>query len=220
MKSATLHYLYDPFCGWCYAAAPMLSAAQTVDGIEIEPHGFGMLSGDNARWMAADWRDFVRPHEQRITALSGQTFGEPYVEGVQQSEDVRLDSSPPIVAMLAAQSLGNEGLNLVKRLQVAYYQEGRPIAEFPVLLEMAKEIGLDGDEFTRAFKAISEEKVTSHLDATRQMLQAMQSQGVPGFALEANGSLHVLPFGRYLGRPERFKQELETLLQDTSNKGG
>lgn len=179
-----------------------------------------MLSGDNARWMAADWRDFVRPHEQRITALSGQTFGEPYVEGVQQSEDVRLDSSPPIVAMLAAQSLGNEGLNLVKRLQVAYYQEGRPIAEFPVLLEMAKEIGLDDDEFTRAFKAISEEKLTSHLDATRQMLQAMQSQGVPGFALEANGSLHVLPFGRYLGRPERFKQELETLLQDTSNKGG
>jgi protein-disulfide isomerase-like protein with CxxC motif len=28
--------------------------------------------------MSADWRDFVRPHEERIKALSGQKFGENY----------------------------------------------------------------------------------------------------------------------------------------------
>ena len=28
MSSATLHYIYDPLCGWCYGAKPLIQAAQ------------------------------------------------------------------------------------------------------------------------------------------------------------------------------------------------
>ncbi|MCF3992670.1 DsbA family protein, partial [Pseudomonas aeruginosa] len=27
MNDLTLHYLYDPLCGWCYGASPLLAAA-------------------------------------------------------------------------------------------------------------------------------------------------------------------------------------------------
>ena len=27
MNDTTLHYVYDPLCGWCYGAAPLLEAA-------------------------------------------------------------------------------------------------------------------------------------------------------------------------------------------------
>ncbi|MGE1526886.1 hypothetical protein [Pseudomonas putida] len=37
MQQATLHYFYDPFCGWCYAAAPMVSAAQDVPSLRFRP---------------------------------------------------------------------------------------------------------------------------------------------------------------------------------------
>lgn len=40
-----LHYLYDPFCGWCYGAAPLLTKAMEIEGLAIIPHGIGMLSG-------------------------------------------------------------------------------------------------------------------------------------------------------------------------------
>ena len=30
MSLATLHYIYDPLCGWCYGAKPLVQAAQAV----------------------------------------------------------------------------------------------------------------------------------------------------------------------------------------------
>lgn len=27
MNNAVLHYIYDPLCGWCYGAAPLVRAA-------------------------------------------------------------------------------------------------------------------------------------------------------------------------------------------------
>lgn len=211
-KNATLHYIYDPFCGWCYASAPVISTVQSLPGLKIQAHGLGMLSGERARWMAADWRDFVRPHEHRIHALSGQPFGAPYVDGVQQRTDVRLDSSPPIAAMLAAESLAGRGVDMLKRLQIAYYQEGRSIAETPVILDLAKEIGLDVDAFAKVFETVVREQVESHLETTQDLLHRLQVRGVPAFALEEGGRLHLLPFNRYLTQPDRFKEDVLALL--------
>lgn len=33
--SITVTYLFDPLCGWCYAAAPALNYLQGVEGIEV-----------------------------------------------------------------------------------------------------------------------------------------------------------------------------------------
>ncbi|MHA6832001.1 DsbA family protein [Ralstonia pseudosolanacearum] len=218
MQRAVLHYLYDPFCGWCYAAAPAISTVQALPDLTIQAHGLGMLSGERARRMSAEWRDFVRPHEQRIHALSGQSFGPAYVEGVQQRTDVRLDSSPPIAAMLAAASLAGRGIDMLKRLQIAYYQEGRSISDTPVLLELAAEIGLDADAFANVFDTVFREQLETHLAATRAMLHRLQVQGVPTFALERDGALQVLPFNRYLSRPERFKEDVLALLQANESR--
>ncbi|MBB6584838.1 DsbA family protein [Ralstonia solanacearum] len=212
-QNATLHYLYDPFCGWCYASAPVISAIQSLPGLTIQAHGLGMLSGEHTRWMAPDWRDFVRPHEQRIHALSGQPFGAAYTEGVQERTDVRLDSSPPIAAMLAAESLAGRGIEMLKRLQVAYYQEGRSIAETPVILELAAEIGLDTTAFAKVFDTVSREQVKAHLETTQDLLHRLQVRGVPAFALDRAGALHLLPFNHYLNRPQRFKENVLALMQ-------
>lgn len=32
---ATLHYIFDPLCGWCYGAAPLVEAARTVPGLAV-----------------------------------------------------------------------------------------------------------------------------------------------------------------------------------------
>ncbi|MDO7901515.1 DsbA family protein [Pseudomonas sp. K1(2024)] len=214
MKPSTLHYFYDPFCGWCYAAAPMVSAAQAIDGLTVQPHGVGMLSGDQAIDMSAQWRDFVRPHEQRITALSGQTFGAPYVDGVQMRTDIHLDSTPPIAAMLAAEQLSDQGVEMVKQLQHMYYQQGRAIAEREVLLEAAQAIGLEPKAFGDALDRLLGDRVEMHIDASNAQLRALAASGFPTFALERDGQLQVLPLGRYLGRPEKFADALTQLMSD------
>ncbi len=34
--SPILHYIYDPLCGWCYGAAPLVQAARGISGLTIE----------------------------------------------------------------------------------------------------------------------------------------------------------------------------------------
>jgi putative protein-disulfide isomerase len=207
MQSARLHYFYDPFCGWCYAAAPMVSSAQSVPGLAIQAHGVGMLSGDDARWMSSDWGDFVRPHELRVTALTGQTFGDAYVNGVQMRTDVRLDSSVPIAAMIAAEDLSSRGIDMIKQLQARYYQQGRPIST-------NAEMGLDADCFAKAFAGVSGQDVSDHVVYSKAKLETLKANGFPVFALERGGHWEVLHLGRFLGRPEKFRTALEAMLFD------
>ena len=35
MQNATLHYIFDPLCGWCHGAAPLVDAAQAADGFHV-----------------------------------------------------------------------------------------------------------------------------------------------------------------------------------------
>ena len=33
MSESTLHYIYDPMCGWCYGAEPLIEAARAFTHI-------------------------------------------------------------------------------------------------------------------------------------------------------------------------------------------
>ena len=48
----TLHYLFDPLCGWCYGAAPVLSALQGQPSVNVELLPTGLFSGEGARPMS------------------------------------------------------------------------------------------------------------------------------------------------------------------------
>jgi putative protein-disulfide isomerase len=212
MNTATLHYVYDPFCGWCYGAAPMITAATAIHGLEIQAHGVGMLSGDKSKLMSGEWRDFVRPHEARITAFSKQTFADAYVQGVLEHENVQLDSSPPIAAMLTAQQLSGRGIEMLKRLQIAYYQEGRAIADRGVIADIASELGFEPDTFMATFDSITADSLQDHINRSNGMLEALNARGFPAFALEIDGQMEVLAMGHYLSRPALFKEDIESRL--------
>lgn len=210
-KQATLHYVYDPYCGWCYGLAPLVSVAGEMEGLKVVAHSGGMLAGAQAQRMSAEWRDFVRPHEERITALSGQKFSEAYQEGTQFDYDVQLDSGPPTAAMLAAESLAGAGLDMLKRLQTAYYVEGRHISERETLVSIAVELGLDAQAFSTAHdQAVLD--LGEHFSHTQEFLEALGGRGYPTLAIEQDGKLSRLPLGRYFGKPELFRKALADLL--------
>ncbi|KER67951.1 protein-disulfide isomerase [Burkholderia cepacia] len=212
MSDATLHYLYDPYCGWCFGASPMLTAAQQIDGLHVEPHSVGMLAGPRRQMMSPEWRDFVRPHEKRITALSHVEFGAPYVEHVQEDPSVVLDSGMPTAAMLAAESLSSRGLDMLKRLQRAYYVEGMPIAERDVILGLAAELGFEKDSFAQAFDDAVDHALEAHIDASNNLLASLDARGFPAFSLQIGDKSEKLPLGRYYGKPERFAEDIRAKI--------
>ncbi|MBP6117346.1 MAG: DsbA family protein [Neisseriaceae bacterium] len=198
---ATLHYIFDPFCGWCYAAAPLVDAAATLPELTVALHGGGMLAGDQRRQIDKDWRGYVMPHDERIAQLSGQPFGEPYFEGLLRDLSYVMDSAQPIAAILAADALNGQGLAMLHRLQVAHYQEGQRISDTPMLIQIAVALGHDAAAFAQALSDAQGDPTVAHINAARTLLRQVGGQGFPTMALALdNGQWQVLPSSQYLGK--------------------
>ena len=202
-----LHYIYDPFCGWCYAAAPLARVARQV--LAVKTHGGGMMAGRNRQTVTPQLRDYVMPHDRRIAQLTGQPFGDAYFNGLLLDEGAVFDSAPPIAAVLAADSLGGRGLDLLGRLQTAHYVEGRRIAELPVLVELAGTIGLDTAAFAAALETTQGDVTLAHIQETRRLMAELGASGFPCFVLENEGNFSVLDISGYLGRPDAWRALLE-----------
>ncbi|THF66192.1 DsbA family protein [Pseudothauera nasutitermitis] len=201
----TLHYIFDPLCGWCYAAAPLLSAAAGVDGLRIALHGGGMMTGTNRRQITPQWREYVLPHDRRIAELTGQPFGNAYIDGLLRDNGALLDSAPPTTAILAAQALEGQGLAMLHRVQSAHYVEGRRIADPAVLHELAVELGLDAEDFEARYAELAGEPTGRYIEDSRRWLARVGGQGFPTLALESpQGTLAHIDTGLWLGRAEAF----------------
>ena len=89
-----------------------------------------MLSAPHNRHVNMEWRGYVMPHDRRIAAISGQPFGDAYYEGLLRSE-ARLDSTPPIAAILAAPKLDIAPQRMLAAVQAGHYLHGLEIAAPP-----------------------------------------------------------------------------------------
>jgi putative protein-disulfide isomerase len=198
-----LHYIYDPLCGWCYGAKPLVQAARQA--LPVIAHGGGMMTGANRQQVSPQLRDYVMPHDRRIAEYTGQPFGEAYFQGLLRDHTAVFDSAPPIAAVLAAEQIDGRGLDLLGRLQTAHYVEGRRIADKAVLLELAVAEGFPAAEFLEAFERAD---TAQHIRDSRQLLARVGGQGFPTFVLERDGHFTLLDISPWLGKPEAFVQWL------------
>ena len=211
MSGPTLHYIYDPLCGWCYGAKPLVQAAQAV--LPVLLHGGGMMTGANRQPVSAQLRDYVMPHDRRIAEYSGQPFGQAYFDGLLRDHSAVFDSAPPTAAVLAAERLGGRGLELLGCLQSAHYVQGRRIADEAVLRELATAIGLDAEAFDAEFKQVLANELQVHFKHSRGLLAEVGGQGFPTLVLEQDGQFSLIDIGPWLGKPEAFVQWLGQSLK-------
>lgn len=228
----TLHYIFDPLCGWCYGAAPLVDAARQVPGLALQWHAGGMLAGPHALRITANWRAQVLPHDQRIQQLTGQPFGEAYTNGLLKQLGTPLDSGPPITALLAVQAMGQDNppsapahvqaLDLLHHIQQAHYVEGRTISNADTLQHIAAEVGLDVPQFSAAYVMQLGDPTIAHILDSRQWLQRAAGQGFPTWVLEwqpqpdAPPQLQRLDTSAFLGQPAAWRDSLEKWVRQLS----
>lgn len=210
MNNAILHYIYDPLCGWCYGAAPLVRVAREV--MAVRAHGGGMMSGSRRQQVSPQLRGYVIPHDRRIAQLTGQPFGEAYFEGLLRDQEAVFDSETPIAAVLAADAVADRGLDLLARIQMAHYVEGRRIAELSVLIELAVEIGLEKKAFAAAIDTMSGELTQAHINESRALLSKAGRGGFPTFAIEQDERLRAIDVSAYFGRPGSWQEFLKSQI--------
>ena len=195
----TLHYVYDPLCGWCYAAEPLVRAAARA-GVPVVLHGGGLW--EPAVHATDAKRRMMRETDVHISRLTGQAFGPAYLDGLLVDPQNVWWSRPTIAAVLAAERLdARAALPMLVALQRAHYSEGRRIVEREVLAGLAREVGLDVDAFVVALAAVP---VDEHIRDTRAAMRQHGLRGYPSFLLERGGFVGRLAHEGCYGDPEAF----------------
>ncbi|HEY5567453.1 MAG TPA: DsbA family protein [Gammaproteobacteria bacterium] len=207
--SAILHYIYDPLCGWCYGAEPLVTAAASTAGIELRLHAGGLWPEPTT--LPDGTRRYIQQADARIASMSGQPFGPAYLSGLLLDPNMVLYSLPPIAAILAAQSIVPEkALPMLRAIQRAHYVEGRRVVEHTVLCDIAVECGLERKEFEAALRKAPAER---HIGETRQLMHRVGSGGFPTFVLEKDGRLGAVPHQRYASDAAGFGHWLASELK-------
>jgi len=203
--TATLHYVYDPLCGWCYGAEPLVLAAQGIPGLVLEMHAGGLWP--QATRLPEATRRYIQQADARIAAMSGQPFGSAYLEGLLLDSTMVLDSRPTIAAVLAAAALDpSKALPMLQGIQHAHYEQGRRVVETDVLLDIAAACGLERSAFA---EALDQAPVDAHIEATRELMAQVGAQGFPAFALDIEARRVGVPHQRFASDPAAFAAWLE-----------
>ncbi len=211
MTMPILHYIYDPLCGWCYAAEPLVLAAADA-GVAIKLHGGGLW--DPAVHAPEAKRRSMRETDARIARLTGQPFGEAYFEGLLVNPASIWWSRPTIAAVLAAEALqADRGPAMIAAIQHAHYVEGRAVVDETVLAEAAGAIGLDRSRFSQAMQSAP---VDAHVQATRRLMRDYGLYGFPSFLLQHDGGVARLPHEGCYGRPAEFVGAIRTLASPST----
>ncbi len=136
-------YLFDPLCGWCYGAAPMLERLGADGDLAIEILPTGLFAGEGARPMDSGFAAFAWSNDERIARLTGQIFSEAYRRHVLEKPSTRFDSGPATLALTAvALTAPDRQLEALRAIQAARYVDGRDITDFAVLGEILRALSL------------------------------------------------------------------------------
>ena len=206
MTQTTLHYIYDPLCGWCYAVAPLVRAAREI--LPVAAHGGGMMTGARRQRISSEWRDYVMPKDGQIAASTGQGFGHAYREGLLRDGTAWLDSEPPITAVLAAEQAAGRGLDFLDAVQTAHYLDGRRVADRAVLEQIARELGLELPAFQAAYERCLGERTHAHFTQSRALLTRVGGEGFPTFVLDLGGAQKVVDYDPYFRDPAGWQRAL------------
>src|SRR3954454_22236274 len=123
--SKTLHYVFDPLCGWCHGAGATVSALAGHPEIKLHLMPSGLFSGEGARPMDDAFAAYAWSNDQRIERMTGQRFTEHYRQRVLGDRQRLFDSGPATVALTAV-SLTHPAreLEALEAIQHARYVDG------------------------------------------------------------------------------------------------
>lgn len=195
-----VHYFFDPLCGWCYGIASLIKAAAALPQVEMHLHGGCLWPRPTV--LPASVRKQIRMADARVGQLSGQPYGERYLNELLPSDGMVLHSQPTTAAVLSAGALRpGADLEMLRAIQSAHYVDGEHVIEADTLERLAARIGLD----VNAFRASLDPDATdAHMAQSQRLMQRLGVGGFPAVFIEREGHFSELSPQGYFGDPAGF----------------
>ncbi|MGB7450572.1 MAG: DsbA family protein [Lysobacterales bacterium] len=185
-SSATLYYVHDPMCSWCWAYRPtLLQLRENLPASVKWQNVLGGLAPDNDQPMPEQTRLMVQGHWRQIESSLGTQFNFDFWIKNQP----RRDTYKACRAVIAASRQGAEE-EMIESIQRAYYLRAMNPSDIPVLVELAVELGLDRGLFQADLDSVQTEA-----ELHRQLLlrDKLMVRSFPALVLERNSRYEFIP---------------------------
>jgi len=181
MQHATLYYVHDPMCSWCWGFQPTWRKikAELPEGVSVE-YLLGGLARDSEETMPETMRGYLQQTWQRIHDTLDTEFNFAFWETCQP----RRSTYPACRAVIAA-AAQNADVAMIEAVQRAYYLRAMNPSDNGTLVTLADELGLDRDRFSRA---LSSPATQEELERQIVLSQTLGAQGFPSLVLDVAGS--------------------------------
>lgn len=147
--SLILYYVYDPMCSWCWGYKPTWEAIKASLGGDVEiRYVLGGLAEDTDAPMPLQMRTQIAEYWRKIESYLGTEFNHDFWT----LNEPRRATYPACRAIIAARAQEAE-FEMYAAIQSAYYLEAKNPSDNSVLIDIATEIGLDRNRFTRDLTA-------------------------------------------------------------------
>lgn len=201
----TLFYAHDPMCSWCWGFEPARRVIFDAVAEKLQIRSLlGGLAPDTDQPMPEAMRAMLQQTWQRIEqTIPGTHFNFDFWEKCSP----RRSTYPANRAVIAARIQGDEfDQKMTRRIQQAYYLEARNPSENATLIELATDIGLDTQQFSKKLGDVStQQRLLEEIKLSRQM--GMDS--FPSLAVFKSGELHHLSLN--YTDPQRMIMEIESV---------
>lgn len=177
----------DVQCPWCYIGKRRFEAAlEGFDGeVEVEYHSFE-LAPDTPLDFVGSTVDYLTERKgltreqvdvmlERVTGIAASVGLDYHFDDVHQVNTV---TAHELIHHAKARGLQEP---MKERLFRAYFTEGRNLGDVETLVELAEEVGLDGDE---ARRALHDHDHLAAVKADVAQAAAYGIQGVPFFVID------------------------------------
>lgn len=207
---ATLYYIHDPMCSWCWGFNKTWQKLQkSLPSLIDVRYLVGGLAPDSNTPMPQELKDYLPTVWQMIQKkIPGTEFN---FDFWQQCEP-RRSTYPACRAVLAAKLLdADKESQMIQGIQEAYYLQAKNPSDIPVLVNVAKQIGVDEREFTNT---ISSPQVEAMLQNDINQSRVIGANGFPSLVLkvgeDSNEHYHAIPID--YNNPNKIKDNILAVL--------
>lgn len=186
--TATLYYIHDPMCSWCYAFRPVWEQIQQQLPVDIRvQYVLGGLAPDSDQPMPLETRAYVQDQWHKIIqTVPGTVFNFDFWEQCQP----RRSTYPACRAVLLAREQGRDcEIAMIHAIQNAYYQHAQNPSDTDTLCALAQQVGLNRDAFARDLNA---ETTKQALLADMALARRIGGNSFPSLFLQRDGEIRQI----------------------------
>jgi putative protein-disulfide isomerase len=209
--SKVLYCLYDPLCGWCYGATPVISELAGISNLTVNLLPTGLFSGDRAALVDDECAAMIWSIDQRIERMTGQRFSDDYRLRVLGDRQQLLDSGPATLALTAVSlTAPARELEALKTIQRARYVNGSDVTSPAMLVNLLAALHLE-DAAARIAQPDQDllDANLARIERAQALMQEFGAHGVPTLVAESGARRWMLKHTVGYSNPRALIDQLE-----------